>query len=560
MKIGKVRFRQLVKLSVAIFLGVFAVSVIAGSVVVVQLYSQLSKPDAFEALQQKQNLDKVYSKIQVLDLAASNPIMAISASILITPGTYKDLSLAMSSGKEITGIAQEYLGQKKQRQDSLLSLAGPLDNAMPHVNQLFGALSRVHLGGVLSPWDKKIEPIRAKSKELLMASESLTPLVNVLPTLAGSEEPRKYLMAFQNSAEARGTGGILGAYAVIRTDKGKITFTDFGSNATLAQLQDIPIEMPGEYIRLYNDDPGIWQNSNLSPHFPYGARIWLALWERQYRERLDGVVTFDPIALSYLLQATGPVIANGEEINSENVVRVTLSDVYQRYKTNNEARKQFLINIIQAVSKVIEEEKISLTDVIQKLVLPVNEHRLLIYSDHVNEQKQIEKSSLSGSIEDKKDNVYRLVIQNTSGNKMDYYLERKLKIESLECLPKRKTRVTFTLKNNVDPSEKLPSYVKGRLDLNRPNGLKNSYGTRAIVLAPQEAYVLETKDQQTGKRFGFLARERGRIGIGVQVDLAAGESETYSITFSGGVGELKNHTQPLVNPQFTEVIDRCSAS
>lgn len=560
MKIDKVRFRQLVKLSVAIFLGVFAVSVIAGSVVVVQLYSQLSKPNAFEALQQKQNLDKVYSKIQVLDLAASNPIMAISASILITPGTYKDLSLAMSSGKEITGIAQEYLGQKKQRQDSLLSLAGPLDNAMPHVNQLFGALSRVHLGGVLSPWDKKIEPIRAKSKELLMASESLTPLVTVLPTLAGSEEPRKYLMAFQNSAEARGTGGILGAYAVIRTDKGKITFTDFGSNATLAQLQDIPIEMPDEYIRLYNDDPGIWQNSNLSPHFPYGAKIWLALWERQYRERLDGVVTFDPIALSYLLQATGPVIANGEEINSENVVRVTLSDVYQKYKTNNEARKQFLINIIQAVSKVIEEDKVSLADIAQKLVLPVNEHRLLIYSDNVSEQEQIEKSSLSGSIENKRDNVYRLVIQNTSGNKMDYYLERKLKIESLECLPKRKTRVTFTLKNNVDPSEKLPSYVIGRLDLNRPNGLRNSYGTRAIVLAPQGVYVLETKDQQTGKRFGFLARERGRIGVGVQIDLAAGESETYSITFSGGVGELKNHTQPLVNPQFTEVIDRCSAS
>lgn len=560
MKIDKVRFRQLVKLSVAIFLGVFAVSVVAGAVVVVQLYSQLSKPNAFEALQQKQNLDKVYSKIQVLDLAASNPIMAISASILITPGTYKDLSLAMSSGKEITGIAQEYLGQKKQRQDSLLSLAGPLDNAMPHVNQLFGALSRVHLGGVLSPWDKKIEPIRAKSKELLMASESLTPLVTVLPTLAGSEEPRKYLMAFQNSAEARGTGGILGAYAVVRTDKGKITFTDFGSNATLAQLQDIPIEMPDEYIRLYNDDPGIWQNSNLSPHFPYGAKIWLALWERQYRERLDGVVTFDPIALSYLLQATGPVIANGEEINSENVVRVTLSDVYQKYKTNNEARKQFLINIIQAVSKVIEEDKVSLADIAQKLVLPVNEHRLLIYSDNVSEQEQIEKSSLSGSIENKRDNVYRLVIQNTSGNKMDYYLERKLKIESLECLPKRKTRVTFTLKNNVDPSEKLPSYVIGRLDLNRPNGLRNSYGTRAIVLAPQGVYVLETKDQQTGKRFGFLARERGRIGVGVQIDLAAGESETYSITFSGGVGELKNHTQPLVNPQFTEVIDRCSDS
>ena len=141
---------------------------------------------------------------------------------------------------------------------------------------------------------------------------------------------------------------------------------------------------------------------------------------------------------------------------------------------------------------------------------------------------------------------------------MDYYLERGLKLESLECGPRRKTKVIFSLKNTADPTKKLPPTVMGRLDLNRPNGLNNSHGIRAIVLAPQSSNVLETKDLQTGKRFGFLVRERGRKGVGVQVDLAAGQTQTFSLTFSGGKGTLTSYVQPLVIDQTDTIIDRCT--
>ena len=98
--------------------------------------------------------------------------------------------------------------------------------------------------------------------------------------LAGADEPKKYLIAFQNSAEARGTGGILGAYAVIELKKGSLKVIETGSNEPLygSSLEKIPIDVPDEYKRLYGENPAILQNSNLSPHFPYGAEIWLALW------------------------------------------------------------------------------------------------------------------------------------------------------------------------------------------------------------------------------------------------------------------------------------------
>jgi hypothetical protein len=143
---------------------------------------------------------------------------------------------------------------------------------------------------------------------------------------------------------------------------------------------------------------------------------------------------------------------------------------------------------------------------------------------------------------------------------MDYYLERTLNLKSIQCSPRKKTQVTFTLSNAAKSDLKLPSYVMGRLDLQRPKGLNNSYGTRAIILAPVGARIVDAKDLQTGKRFGFLVRERGHAGLGVQVDLAAGQSQTFTLTFSGGVGKLSSHEQPLVNPQTTLIEDRCSSS
>ena len=192
------------------------------------------------------------------------------------------------------------------------------------------------------------------------------------------------------------------------------------------------------------------------------------------------------------------------------------------------------------------------------MIQPLNQHRILFYSTDEKEQEIIEKSKISGSVSRELDNQYRLVIQNTSGNKMDYYLARDLKIETLTCGPKPQTRVTFTLTNTAKAKEKLPAYVVGRLDLKRPSGVANSYGTRAIVFAPVGTRIISTTEIATKKKFGFLVKERGHIGVAVQVDLAAGQSQEFSLVFSGGQGKLTTHVQPLVIDQNTTIIDRCT--
>jgi hypothetical protein len=61
--------------------------------------------------------------------------------------------------------------------------------------------------------------------------------------------------------------------------------------------------LPADYIDRYRDwEPtGLWSQSNLSPHFPYAAQIWAAMWRAATGEQVDGVVALDPFALGYLL-------------------------------------------------------------------------------------------------------------------------------------------------------------------------------------------------------------------------------------------------------------------
>ena len=71
---------------------------------------------------------------------------------------------------------------------------------------------------------------------------------------------------------------------------------------------------------------------NLSPHFPYAAQLMLSMWQRQFGQKLDGVIAIDPVALSYLLAVTGPVkLADGSSVTSANVADLMMRSIYVKW-------------------------------------------------------------------------------------------------------------------------------------------------------------------------------------------------------------------------------------
>ena len=383
-------------------------------------------------------------------------------------------------------------------------------------------------------------------------------LVKVAPSVMGSQSPKKYLLVFQNSAESRGTGGIIGAYAEIQVYRGSVTVLKEGSNAGLKSLNVIPISMPAEYNNLWGSDPAIWQNSNLSPHFPYAAQIYTALWQKQFKEKLDGVIATDPEALSSVLKAIGPVkLASGEVIDSNNVVSKTLSTAYQRFASDILARKQYLVNVMKAVIQKLMNGNYSKIELARQLQSPLLDNRILLSLSDAADQDVIAPTLVSGVVSETPDNEYRVVIVNTSGNKLDYYLTKVTKIESLSCKVPRTTRVTETVTNTLVSAKGLPDYVIGRLDLHLLHGANGRDGFIVMIYGPSGAEaqtVLRSDPNQAGPE---LATERTRPIALFRTDMAPRASETFTVEFSGGVGPITYVKQPLVNPEKLTIRDSC---
>src|SRR6266702_4650935 len=71
---------------------------------------------------------------------------------------------------------------------------------------------------------------RSLATELIKLRDSLTSAdqaAQVLPPMLGAGSPQRYFVGLQNEAEARGTGGLPGAFAIIVADHGMLSFTNF---------------------------------------------------------------------------------------------------------------------------------------------------------------------------------------------------------------------------------------------------------------------------------------------------------------------------------------------
>jgi len=387
----------------------------------------------------------------------------------------------------------------------------------------------------------------------------ITTLANLSPILLGDNKPKQYLVAFQNTAEARGTGGILGSYAIVEFNNGDIKILKTASNADVKWNTEIPIKMPDEFMRIYGKNPAIFLNSNLSPHFPYGAQIWIATWQKQYGIKLDGVIGIDPTAISYILKATGDVkLASGEKITADNVVDKTLSQAYKKYEKDNNARKQYLVEIMNTTFTKLTANQFNKIKMAQAIKRAIIENRLLVYTTDKDAQAQIEKIRVGGALQTVANNEYRVVIQNTDASKLDYYLDRTVTVESTECKVNKQALVTVTVTNTVENAKDLPAYVLTRADKGKPADLKTGqHRFKVFIYGPVEAKLGTVSRSTPGVELGGGGVERKRPIYVTDVDLAPNQSETVTANFTGGVGKITYVDQPLVRKTNLQIKDKC---
>lgn len=466
-------------------------------------------------------------------------LIAIAIIYTVALGIQVGLT-AMHAKSYISSLSGEY---------DRASLDNQSNKVAADMNRLFTLLNVPVVKQIASVAGVDFTPIR----------DEVTATIKASSWLAGADSPKRYMIAFQNSAEARGTGGILGAFAIVDMNKGAFSVVRTGSNAVLYSLKDVPVKVPAEFTKLYGKNPAILQNSNLSPHFPYGAEIWMGLWKKQFGEQLDGVIAVDPSALSYVLRATGPItLASGEVITSENVVAETLQKAYKRYEKDNYARKQYLVDIMNAAASKITSGDFSKIGMAKAIRRGLIENRILLYSRDVAAEKELATVRLGGFLGREPNNEYRAVIQNIDASKLDYYLKRSVVVETTSCKNVQQTQVRVTLTNTLKSGQGLPAYVLTRADKGKPaNLVTGQHRFKLFIYGPTNAVLVSVSRENRRVRLGGGSTERGRPIYVADVDLAPGESEELLANFAGGVGNITFIDQPLVIPTQLSVKGGC---
>ncbi|SNT30477.1 DUF4012 domain-containing protein [Rhodococcoides kyotonense] len=381
----------------------------------------------------------------------------------------------------------------------------------------------------------------------------------LLPKMMGADGPRSYFLAFQTPAEARGTGGLIGGYGILRADDGSAHIDKLGTTREL-EFAEHPIDLGPEYDALWapRNTTVDFRNSNASANFPYAGEIWTSMWTEQTGEPLDGAIATDPIALSYLLGATGPVrLADGEEITADNVVEVTLSSSYARFGDDQLARKMYLQEIAAAVVTKMTSGVAPTRALIDALGRAGSEGRIAVWSADASSQEILASTAVGHALPDDPSPYAGVVVNNAGGNKLDYYLDRDITYTAEACAgPTRTSTVTATLTNNVQ-ADGLTTYVASTFLQGVPYGTNESivylYGTQGATITSMSIDGAPAFSVQSGT-------ELGRPVKAAYLSIAPGESSTvtWELEEPSVPGQATVPVQPLVDtPNITVDVPEC---
>ncbi|AWB96011.1 hypothetical protein DCE93_10350 [Agromyces badenianii] len=441
----------------------------------------------------------------------------------------------------LAGIAGSIDTTSLRSADGRIDLA-PLVEARPVVGEAVIALEAASARIDAIDADAIIGPIADARSEFAdaidAASEAMTTLdrtVRILPEMLGADGPRNYLILFQNSAELRTGGGIIGALALVHTEDGRVTLIEQAASGDIGYSSEPVLPLPEAETVLFGNRLGTYiQNVTATPDFSLSGRLAAAMWARDRGTVVDGVIAVDPVGLSYVLGATGPVaVAGGGTLSEGDAVRALLVDTYERLDDDH-AQDAFFASAAGAVFGALSSASIDPAVLIAAVTRIADEHRLAIWSAHDDEQAVLADTTLAGMQATQTslgEQAYAVYLNDRSGGKMDAYLDVATSVEVADTRDDGRSEVelTVTMTSTAPPDAavSLPRRTTNGGMFGVPPGV---IATNVTVYSPPGAF--DAGVSYDGAPVGYQSvNADGRIANNVAVDLAPGATATVVYRF-----------------------------
>ncbi|MFI8632509.1 DUF4012 domain-containing protein [Microbacterium sp. NPDC077663] len=410
------------------------------------------------------------------------------------------------------------------------ALAEPATDAAEVAASSRNSVAAIDRTPLVTPVASAIDQLGDLMAQVASGTDTLARASRLLPSMLGSDGARNHLLLVQNNAEWRTLGGIVGSMTPVRADDGRLSLGDQIQARSTTKYPDSILDL-GEYGSIYQAKPGRFlQNITQVPDFRLTAEL-----AREFAARedvaVDGVISIDPVALSYLLKATGPVrLPTGDELTSANAAGFLLNGVYLTYDDAN-AQDAVFSGAAAAVFAALTAGDVDPGALITALGRAGTEHRLYLWSAREQDQVILDGTTLAGAPPaDSSDTArFGVYFNDGTGSKMDWYVTPDVELAWTGCAAGSTPRtisltVTLTSTAPADAASALPPYITGGGAYGVPAGTARTVGE---VYLP-EGFEVASSAITTGRGFsGGMVGDRQVLSY--SIDLKPGDSQTVTI-------------------------------
>jgi len=259
-------------------------------------------------------------------------------------------------------------------------------------------------------------------------------------------------------------------------------------------------------------------------------------------------VSIDPLALSRLLQVTGPVtMPDGEQLTSDNVVSKLLNEAYFRFPEGGAENDAYFAAAASAIFQRIMSVDYDIFEMSKAVIDVANRGSLMMWSADPATQELFDDTRLQGVLPKTNEGatVVGAYFRDRSSSKIDYYLHTETVVTTNSCTPDAPTyTVEVRLRFDIPSKIELPDYVD--------SGLYNFYRTEVFLYGPVGAATtaVEVPEPGLATTTGPSVTDLGRPAEKFTTDLRNGQTALVRATFTGTPGEYgptEVRTTPMIN-------------
>jgi len=252
---------------------------------------------------------------------------------------------------------------------------------------------------------------------------------NFLEGIIGIDEPKKYLLLFENSSELRPTGGFPGTYGVISFSSGGLA--DFFVNDVYnldGQLKKniIPPKQLQHITPTWGMRDSVW-----FADFPTSAQKAMSFFVEEAGYKVDGVIVLNPDIISKILAVVGPIEMPeyGLNLTADNFLESIQEEV--EYGDNRIQPKQVVVDFgprfLEKLYSADSEKWMKIFDI---LMVGLEEKDILLYFSNNELENFTISEGFGGEIKETAGDYLMVNLSNIKGSKTDAVTDSSIKIDT----------------------------------------------------------------------------------------------------------------------------------